>query len=58
MNIYDDSKKFVGKTFAQANNLGDAKFILIAPDKTIQKIYYNLNDVKALGVELQKNYSK
>ncbi len=58
MNIYDDSKKFVGKTFAQANNLGGAKFILIAPDKTIQKIYYNVNDVKMLGVELQKNYSK
>jgi peroxiredoxin len=57
MNIYDDSKKFVGKTFAQAYNLGDPKFILIAPDKTIYKIFYDESDVKKLGVELQKIFS-
>ncbi len=57
MNVYDDSKKFIGKTFVQANNLGDPKFILISPDKTVEKIYYNVNDVKLLGVELQKKYS-
>lgn len=58
MNVYDDSKKFVGKTFAKANNMGDPKFILIAPDKTIYKIYYNVNDVKQLGVDLQQKFSK
>lgn len=53
MNIYDDSKKFVGKTFAQAYKLGDPKFILIGPDKTILKVYFNAADVKMLGVDLQ-----
>ena len=57
MNVYDDSKKFVGKTFVKANNMGDPKFILISPDKTIFKIYYNVNDVKLLGVDLQQNFS-
>ena len=57
MNIYDDSKKFVGKTFAQAYGLGDPKFILIAPDKTIFKIYYSTQDVKMLGVDLQQNFN-
>ncbi len=54
MNIYDDSKKFVGKTFAQAYNLGDPKFILIDSDKTILKVYFNATDIKMLGVDLQK----
>lgn len=57
MNVYDDSKKFVGKTFAQVNGLGNAKYILIAPDKTIHKVFYNTSDVKLLGIELQKNFS-
>lgn len=58
MNVYDDSKKFGGKTFVKANNMGDPKFILIAPDKTIYKIYNNVNDVKQLGVDLQQKFSK
>ena len=57
MNVYDDSKKFVGKTFAQAYNLGNPKFILIGPDKTIHKVFYNANDIKLLAVELQQNFS-
>lgn len=57
MNIYDDSKKFIGKTFAESSGLGDPKFILISPDKTVHKVFYNLSDVKKLGVELQKNFS-
>ncbi len=54
MNIYDDSKRFIGKTFAKAYNLGDPKFILIDSDKTILKVYFNATDVKMLGVDLQK----
>ena len=57
MNVYDDSKKFVGKTFAQAYDLGNPKFILIGPDKTIHKVFFNANEVKMLGVELQQNFS-
>lgn len=57
MNVYDDSKKFVGKTFAQAYDLGNPKFVLIGPDKTIHKVFYNAADVKLLGVELQQNFS-
>ena len=57
MNVCDDSKKFVGKTFAQAYDLGDPAFILIGPDKKIQKIFYNASDIKLLAVELQQNFS-
>ena len=57
MNVYDDSKKFVGKTFAQAYHLGDPKFVLIGPDKTVKKVFYNASDIKMLAVELQQNYS-
>lgn len=58
MNVYDDSKKFVGKTFVEANNLGNPTFILITPDKKVHKVFYKLDDVKLLGVELQKYFTQ
>ncbi len=58
MNVSDDSKKFVGKTFVEANNLGNPTYILITPDKKVHKIFYKLDDVKLLGVELQKYFNQ
>ncbi len=56
-NIYDDSKKFSGKTFAKGSGLGDPAFVLILPDKTVSKIYNSPADVKKLGVDLQMYFS-
>ncbi len=56
-NIYDDSKKFSGKSFAKANQLEGASFMLITPDKKVHKIFYSDKDFGKLGVELQKYFA-
>ncbi len=56
-NVMDDSKKYIGKTFAESQNIANAKYIIINPDKTIYKIFYSERDIGKVGVTLQ-NYFK
>jgi len=57
-NVMDDSKKFGGSTFAQNQGMGDVKFVLILPDKTIKVLSNNEKHVGRVGVELQKYFGK
>ncbi|MEM1323533.1 MAG: redoxin domain-containing protein [Bacteroidota bacterium] len=58
MNIYDDSKKFNGSDFASTNQLGNASFVLITPDKKVNKVFTSDKDFGKLGVALQQYFGK
>ncbi|MEM8906726.1 MAG: redoxin domain-containing protein [Bacteroidota bacterium] len=55
--VYDDSRKLVGASFAEQNQLGNARFLLLLPDKTIAKIFYSEKAIGKLGVELQNYFN-
>ena len=57
-NVMDDAKDFGGSTFAQQQGMGDVKFILILPDKTIKVLTDNERHAGRIGVELQKYFGK
>ncbi|MEM9921128.1 MAG: thioredoxin-like domain-containing protein [Bacteroidota bacterium] len=55
--IHDDSKNFEQASFADRNQLGNAKFILITPDKRIHSIYQSEREIGKVGVALQQYFA-
>ncbi len=55
-NVQDNSKQFSGKTFAEANGLGEAKFLILLPGGIVHKVFYSEKDIGKVGVELQKYF--
>ncbi len=55
-NVQDNTPKFGGKTFAEANGLDGAKFVLILPGGVVHKVFYSESDIGRVAVELQKYF--
>ena len=56
-NVQDDSKKFIGKSFVQNNQLENAQFVILTPDKKVHKIVPKDKPIGMLGAELQKYFA-
>ena len=55
-NVQDDSEKFGGKSFADSQNIPNAQFVLIAPNKKVFKVIPKGKPIGMLGAVLQKYF--
>jgi len=55
--IYDDFRRFNGKSFTETHGLKGAGFIIITPDKKIRMILGNSANIGRVGVFLQKYFA-
>ncbi len=55
--IYDDYRRFNGKSFTDTHGLKGAGFVVITPDKKIRMIVNNTANIGKVGVYLQKYFA-
>ncbi len=55
--IYDDYRRFNGKSFTNTHGLKGAGFVIITPDRKIRMIVANTANIGKVGVYLQKYFS-
>jgi len=56
--IYDDYRRFNGKSFTDTHGLEGAGFVIITPDKKIRMIVENTANIGKVGVYLQQYFAK
>lgn len=55
--IYDDYRRFNGKSFTETHGLKGAGFVIITPDKKIRMIVDNTANIGKVGVYLQQYFA-
>jgi len=55
--VYDDYRRFNGKSFTDTHGLKGAGFVIITPDKKITMIIDNTANIGRVGVYLQKYFA-
>ena len=55
--VYDDFRRFNGKSFTDTHGLKGAGFVIITPDKKIKMIVDNTASIGRVGVYLQKYFA-
>ncbi len=55
--IYDDYRRFNGKSFTETHGLRGAGFVIITPDRKIRMIVPNTANIGKVGVYLQKYFA-
>lgn len=55
--IYDDYRRFNGKSFTETHGLRGAGFVIITPDRKIRMIVANSANIGKVGVYLQKYFA-
>ncbi len=55
--IYDDYRRFNGKTFTETHGLKGAGFVVITPDRKIRMIVDNTANIGKVGVYLQQYFA-
>jgi len=55
--IYDDYRRFNGKSFSDTHGLKGAGFVIITPDKKIRMIVENTANIGKVGVYLQQYFA-
>ena len=55
--IYDDYRRFNGKSFTDTHGLRGAGFVIITPDRKIRMIVPNTANIGKVGVYLQKYFA-
>jgi len=55
--VYDDFRRFNGKSFRDTHGLKGAGFVIITPDKKIRMIVDNTAKIGKVGVNLQKYFN-
>jgi len=55
--VYDDYRRFNGKSFTDTHGLKGAGFVIITPDKKIRMIVDNTANIGKVGVYLQKYFA-
>ena len=54
--VLDDSKKFAQPSFFLSQGIGEPRFIIVMPDKRVQKVFYKESDIAKVGVALQQHF--